>query len=956
MFGMMRATTWLVAGALLGIVAVRGNPAPCPGSAAVDVMIENASAEAVVVLDLTGDLVAPSATCSGSGETAYATRLTCAGSGTVRCGRIGGLRPGAWVHRLHVAVSGSDPQVQRQRSVVVAAEDPDANTVSWTIYPRTFVVRQATGTALTAALDGAAAFTGVAPGAFALVTFDPAAFPGADDPRLIRLRFTPGDATRDVCAADVVCPDGAASAYCFAGSRVIVDALDVRGRPGAVVVGAGTCARSLIRLTGSDNVLRGLELRGSEATDNLDTMTIAGPAARRNRIERCIVRGPRKGDAIDIEDGAGTGAPDDRTMIVASEISDASDKGLRVSGGGRVTIADSCIHDNRSGGIQSSHGGDVAAVRNVVQHSRLAGAQHGLLVGEPGDAARSLLATDGNVVRFSGARGVSVVDAASAVLVHDVIVENQFAGVRIETTVPDVTPVATLRGVALWCNHKRVTGTCTEDATRSCVTRDDCRSGSCAYPPEGEPDGFGAVLVSCTGCAVPLLDLGTGGRDAGRNALTQNANPSETRFGVNLVNNAATTQAVPALGNQWEWCGSDARCDVPAVQARDLRPPTIAADIGTPTGPRGGPPPVITRIVPTRPRAGDFVRVYNGSLEGVGGTFNAIDGAACTRPGGTTDLPIDRCSPENPRVAEQNRALGAGDRVTITLGGESFDADVHAVTPTMLIFRMPVDCFAPGTLVVTRGAEAVSPPAILCDPASCADRPAGAPCGDGDVCTTGERCDGAGACVGGDVVTCAGPCLTGECDPRSGCVVADTDPICDDGNPCTVDRCVAAATCTSTAAPDGAPCLLADRCSVAASCRGGVCAAGGALDCDDGDFCTDDSCDPAAGCRHVAVTGVRLRRCRVDELRALLSTLPGGGARLRRRLARRLDRVDAWLARAAAAARHPRRVKRARARARAQLRRFIRLVRARRRALGGATERRLARSAKAAIANLGPPT
>jgi hypothetical protein len=955
----MRGTAWVLAGALIGCGAIAASAAPCPGPAAVDVLIENASAAATVVLDLTGDVLDESATCSGGGETTYATRLTCSGSGVVRCGRIEGLRPGAWVHRLQVAVAGSDPQVQRQRSVVVAAAEPDANTVSWRIYPRTFMVRHATGTALVAALDQAAAFTGGSPDASALVTFDTAAFPGADDPSLVRLRYAPRTTTSDTCTDGVVCPDGEPSAYCFAGSRITVDALDVQGRPGGVVVAAGRCARSLVRMTGGDNVLRGLELRGSEATDNVDTVTIAGPAAQRDRIERCIVRGPTKGDAIGVEDGAGSGEPGDRTVIAASEIANASDKGLKVSGGGRATVVDTCIHDNHGGGIQASGGGDVAAVRNVVQHNRLAGAQHGVLVGAPGDAGTpSVLVTDGNVVRFSGARGVSVVDGASAVLAHDIVAENQFAGMRIESTVPDVTPAATLRGVALACNHKRETGTCTSDATRTCATDDDCPAGSCGYPPEGEPDGFGAVLAACPGCAVPLLDLGGGGRDAGRNALALNPNPSESpkRFGVNLVNNAAATGPVSALGDQWESCGSGSRCDVDAVQALDLRPPIVAADVGTPTGPRGGPPPAILRIVPARPRAGDFVRVYNGSVDGLGGTFNAIDGAACTGLGAGVDVPSDRCSPANAEVAGQNHTAGAGNRVTITVGGVSFDADVHAVTPTMLVFRMPVDCFAPGSLVITRGAEAASAPAVLCDPGSCADRPAGVPCGDGDACTTGERCDGAGACVAGGELACAGPCLTGACDPQTGCVVADGDPMCDDGNPCTADRCVAAAACASTTRPDGARCLEADRCHPAATCRAGVCVTGDALDCNDGDFCTDDSCDPAAGCRHAAVTGLRQSSCRVEELRALLATLPGGGGRLGGRLARRLDRVEASLARAEAAAGRRRTVKRALRKARALLRGFIGAVRSKRRALGGATQRRLTRSAKTAIASLAAPT
>jgi hypothetical protein len=563
----------------------------------------------------------------------------------------------------------------------------------------------------------------------------------------------------------------------------------------------------------------------------------------------------------------------------------------------------------------------------------------------------NLLTTDGNVIRFSGARGVSVVNAASAVLAHDVITENQQVGVRVETTLPGTTPSATVRGVTLACNHKRVTGVCKTDASRSCAVDADC-DGACTFPGDGEPDGFGAVLAVCPDCAVPLLDLGTGGRGAGRNALTQNANPIDDpkRFGVNLVNQAADVQRVSALGNQWERCGTEATCNVAAVQARDLRPPTAAADIGTPTGPRGGPPPAIQRVVPARPRAGDFVRVYNGSLVSVGGTFNAIDGAACTGNGPTADVPDDPCSPENLQVVAQNNTLAVGNRVTISIGGEQLSPEVHAVTPTMLIFRMPVDCYAPARLVVQRGNDAASAPAVLCDPGVCADRPAGAPCDDDNACTLDERCDGNGACVAGGMLSCTGQCETGACDPQLGCILADGGGVCDDGNSCTADRCIGASACQSTVIADGTPCPEADRCRTMAVCRAGTCDGGRPLTCDDGDFCTDDDCDPAVGCRYTAVTGIRTSSCHVDELRALLAALPDGGGKVGRGLVRRLDRVGKILARVEGA--KPRRAKQMRQKAREVLRTFVRTVRANRRALGAVVERGLTRGAKAAIANL----
>src|SRR5262249_45561662 len=186
-----------------------------------------------------------------------------------------------------VQADGSDEQLQSQRSVLLAAAPGVRNAVSWTVYPRTFVVRQASGDALRAALDAAAAFTAATPGARALVTFDPATFPGAQAPRTIAFA-TPLSATADNCAPDEVqCPNGRETSYCLTGSGVVVDALDMLGRPGGVIVSVGRCQRSVIRVTGSDNVLRGLELRGStKDTPNrtIDTLAITGAGAHAHRI------------------------------------------------------------------------------------------------------------------------------------------------------------------------------------------------------------------------------------------------------------------------------------------------------------------------------------------------------------------------------------------------------------------------------------------------------------------------------------------------------------------------------------------------------------------------------------------------------------------------------------------------------------------------------------------------
>ncbi len=101
----------------------------------------------------------------------------------------------------------------------------------------------------------------------------------------------------------------------------------------------------------------------------------------------------------------------------------------------------------------------------------------------------------------------------------------------------------------------------------------------------------------------------------------------------------------------------------------------------------------------------------------------------------------------------------------------------------------------------------------------------GLACNDGDVCTIGESCQ-EGSCTGG--------------------VPAN----CNDGNPCTDDGCDPVAGCSHIANDD--PCQDGDACSVGDHCGDGQCQAGPAADCDDGNPCTDDGCQPNSGCTHVA--------------------------------------------------------------------------------------------------------
>lgn len=80
-----------------------------------------------------------------------------------------------------------------------------------------------------------------------------------------------------------------------------------------------------------------------------------------------------------------------------------------------------------------------------------------------------------------------------------------------------------------------------------------------------------------------------------------------------------------------------------------------------------------------------------------------------------------------------------------------------------------------------------------CEVGVCVMRPKDGDCDDGDLCTTGDRCDN-GTCVGEQIACASFPCMSGVCDPLTGgCVqtAVDDGGECDDGHPCTVgDSCV----------------------------------------------------------------------------------------------------------------------------------------------------------------------
>jgi hypothetical protein len=174
----------------------------------------------------------------------------------------------------------------------------------------------------------------------------------------------------------------------------------------------------------------------------------------------------------------------------------------------------------------------------------------------------------------------------------------------------------------------------------------------------------------------------------------------------------------------------------------------------------------------------------------------------------------------------------------------------------------------------------------LCQTSSVVD---GSTCDDGLYCTVQDSCTG-GVCGGGvrDCSAMSGPCTSGLCDDVGDACIAmqlgDGTPCddglycsendqcssgactgsprnCTDGNACTVDSCDEAAGClndTPVDCDDGDACTV-DTCDTATGC------VNTAADCDDGDACTLDSCDAGSGCTNTPVDCDDSDACTVDS-------------------------------------------------------------------------------------------
>lgn len=160
------------------------------------------------------------------------------------------------------------------------------------------------------------------------------------------------------------------------------------------------------------------------------------------------------------------------------------------------------------------------------------------------------------------------------------------------------------------------------------------------------------------------------------------------------------------------------------------------------------------------------------------------------------------------------------------------------------------------------------------DTLACVWSPHVGSCDDGNSCTTQDTCEGT-QCSGGPSIDCSdnNPCTDDSCSEASGCVHLANSIECDDNDACTEGDICSSGTCAGTTVVecnDGNPCTddfctsdsgcqyavnieaCTDNnvCTTGDVCENAVCQGGDPINCDDGDDCTTDGCDPITGCFH----------------------------------------------------------------------------------------------------------
>jgi type 1 glutamine amidotransferase len=384
------------------------------------------------------------------------------------------------------------------------------------------------------------------------------------------------------------------------------------------------------------------------------------------------------------------------------------------------------------------------------------------------------------------------------------------------------------------CQYSPNTGAACEDGN-PCTTQDTCASSTCSGgSPTDCNDGNACTTDSCnagSGCQNTLsvtcpsgevCSASTGTCEVGLVCIAAN-DPSANLAG------AMTT------GTQFT-AGADAD---PALD--NLTSPLAYANSSTnASDENSGDQVTYLMAVPATDQWFLWARMYfpsSGGINGPDSFFASLDGGSATKLGNNQDF-------HQVWHWDGNGNIEFGSAAGLALG--TISAGIHSI----VIAKREVGSAGeqPRIDVLCLARDGDTPPfdpqalAVLditpqcstnpdcnddnpctndtCSGSVCINVPNSASCNDSNACTTNDQCSG-GSCTG-SALDCndGNPCSDDSCNAGSGCMYTDNSAACDDSNGCTT----------------------LDTCS------GGVCFGGAAVDCEDGNLCTDTSCDRDAGC------------------------------------------------------------------------------------------------------------
>lgn len=278
------------------------------------------------------------------------------------------------------------------------------------------------------------------------------------------------------------------------------------------------------------------------------------------------------------------------------------------------------------------------------------------------------------------------------------------------------------------------------------------------------------------------------------------------------------------------------------------------------------------------------------------------DGTACTNgnPCDGTEvcqnqlcITIPNCDDHNPCTLDSCDSLTGCHHDTIANGTPCGSGDICSGAPTCQIGQ----CVSNQPLPDGTSCSDACHPGGKCASGTC-NLGTEKNCDDHNPCTV-DSCDAALGCVHDDVTdgtACTpagggngtGTCQQGRCRNQA-------PAACNDNNPCTTDALDPVVGCVHTMVADGTECsksAVKNLCKAINTCQAGICTAGSAPSCNDGNACTQDKCDPALGCIHTTITDLPGVTCQLNAIKKALKGAPSADfhqPRLRKQLTKMVD-------------------------------------------------------------------